>query len=66
MRAEQPHTEFTTTSVVPFASLSCSSTSSGVRISIDAEAGEILAHRRDETLVVHLLGKSHKSLSLRL
>ena len=33
-RAEQPHTEFTTTSVVPPASLSAASTASGVRSSV--------------------------------
>ena len=33
LRAAQPHTEFTTTSVVPFACMSFASTSAGVRIS---------------------------------
>ena len=65
MRAEHPHTELTTTIVVPFASASCASTSSGVRISVTPSRVRSCRIGADETLVVHLLGKSHIQKSQR-
>ena len=65
MRAEHPHTEFTTTSVVPLAFCKSRIHFFGRAQLLHAESGEVLAHRGDEALVVHLLGKTHDSERLR-